>query len=63
MSVRWPGVVRAYVASKSHTIKSFIGIEFRLADGSRLALLAQNLQGCGDVARLITTARRRSQKG
>lgn len=57
------GVVRAHVAAKSHPIKLIIGSEFHLADGPRIVLLAQNLQGYGDLAQLITAARRRSSKG
>ncbi len=57
------GVVRAYVAAKTQPIKLIVGSEFRLADAPRVVLLAQNLQGYGDLAQLITTARRRSGKG
>ncbi|MDD5329714.1 MAG: error-prone DNA polymerase [Sulfuricella sp.] len=57
------GVVRAHVAAKEHGIKLVVGAEFRLADGPRLALLATDREGYGNLSQLITTARRAAAKG
>jgi error-prone DNA polymerase len=57
------GVVRAHVAAKEHDLKLIIGAEFRLADGPKLVLLASDRDAYGNLSQLITTARRRSEKG
>ncbi len=57
------GVVRAHVAAKETGLKLIIGSEFTLDDGLRLVLLAQNLNGYGNLCELITLARRRATKG
>src|SRR5262245_47599304 len=56
-------VVRAHVAAKEAGLKLIIGSEFTLDDGLRLVLLAENLNGYGNLCELITRARRRSIKG
>ncbi|MDQ7990822.1 MAG: error-prone DNA polymerase, partial [Candidatus Dactylopiibacterium sp.] len=40
-----------------------VGAEFRLADGLRCVLLAQDREGYGNLGALITLARRRAEKG
>jgi len=57
------GVVRAHVAAREHKLKLIVGAELRLEDGSRLALLAADRRSYGALSRLITTGRRRAQKG
>ncbi|WP_206951744.1 error-prone DNA polymerase [Trinickia acidisoli] len=62
------GVVRAHDAAKKVGLPLVIGSYFRLchADGSPsfgLILLAQNREGYGNLAELITLARTRSPKG
>jgi len=57
------GVVRAHVAAKAHQLKLIVGAEFRLADGPGIVLLARDRDGYGNLSELITTARRRSEKG
>ena len=57
------GVVRAHIAAKEHNLKLIIGAEFRLADGPKLVLLATDRDAYGNLSQLITTARRRSEKG
>src|SRR5690606_12085322 len=57
------GVVRAHVEAKDTGLKLIIGSEFRLEDGLRLVLLAQDLNGYGNLCELITLARRRAPKG
>src|SRR3970040_1672473 len=57
------GVVRAHVAAKEHGLKLIVGAEFRIADGPKLVLLATDREAYGNLSQLITTARRRSQKG
>ncbi len=57
------GVVRAHVAAKEHGIKLIVGAEFRIAEGPKLVLLATDREAYGNLSRLITAARRRSQKG
>src|SRR3990172_5265001 len=57
------GVVRAHVAAKAHRIKLIVGAEFRLAGGPMIVLLASDRDAYGNLSELITTARRRSEKG
>ena len=62
------GAVRAHVAAKVRNLPLVIGAYFRLvnADGSPafgLILLAQNREGYGNLAELITLARMRAPKG
>jgi error-prone DNA polymerase len=57
------GIVRAHVAAKEHPLKLIAGTELRLEDGMRLALLATDRRAYGALCSLITTGRRRGQKG
>ena len=57
------GAVRAHMAAREAGIKLIVGTEITLADGLRLALLAQNRAGYGNLSALITLGRRRAQKG
>ncbi len=57
------GIVRAWEASKDTGVKLIVGTEVRLADGPKLVLLAMSRDGYSDICRLITTGRRRSEKG
>src|SRR6185436_14767693 len=57
------GIVRAHVAAKEKNFKLIVGAEFRLEDGLRLVLLAPDRRAYGALSSLITTARRRMQKG
>jgi error-prone DNA polymerase len=57
------GVVRAHLAAREHGLKLVVGAEFRLADGTQLALLATDRRSYGALAALITTGRRRAPKG
>ncbi len=62
------GVVRAHVAAKQHALHLLIGSQFQLsgADGGAafsVILLAQDREGYGNLAELITLARTRASKG
>ncbi|HGG58861.1 MAG TPA: error-prone DNA polymerase [Gammaproteobacteria bacterium] len=57
------GVVRAHEAAKAHGIKLIIGSELRLTDGLKLVALATNREGYAQLSALITTGRRRADKG
>ncbi|WP_293780348.1 error-prone DNA polymerase [uncultured Oxalicibacterium sp.] len=59
------GVVRAHVEAKKHdaNFKLIIGSELTLSCGMKLVLLAQNLEGYGNLSELITLGRRRVEKG
>ena len=57
------GVVRAHAAAKNTRLKLIIGAEFKLEDGLRFVLLAQNRQGYGNLSELITRGRRNAKKG
>ncbi|HKB84212.1 MAG TPA: error-prone DNA polymerase [Burkholderiales bacterium] len=59
------GVVRAHVAAREHgnAFRLIIGAEFRLDDGLRFVLLAQNREGYGHLSELITRGRRNAPKG
>jgi error-prone DNA polymerase len=57
------GIVRAWQAAKSVELPLIIGSEMRIEDGPKLVLLVENLEGYQTLCRLITRARRRTQKG
>ncbi len=63
------GVVRAHVAAKAHGMALLLGAQFcvqpRNADEAAftLVLLAQNLNGYGNLCQFITKLRRASEKG
>jgi error-prone DNA polymerase len=57
------GIVRAWQAAKSVELPLIIGSEIRIENGPKLVLLAENLEGYQALCRLITRARRRTQKG
>ncbi|MDY6982687.1 MAG: error-prone DNA polymerase [Pseudomonadota bacterium] len=57
------GVVRAHLEAKKTGLKLILGSEFKLDDGLRLVLLAENIEGYGNLCELITRARRRAPKG
>jgi error-prone DNA polymerase len=57
------GVVRAHMAAKHLRLKLIIGAEFRLTCGLKLAALAIDRRGYGQLCRLITRARRAAVKG
>jgi len=57
------GVVRAHLAAREHAIRLVIGTELRLQEGLRLVLLAPNRKAYGQIASLISRARRRCPKG
>ncbi|MEO8670874.1 MAG: error-prone DNA polymerase [Tahibacter sp.] len=57
------GIVRAWEASKASGVRLIVGSEIQLADGPKLVLLVENQDGYTELCRLITLARRRSDKG
>ncbi|MHC8372345.1 error-prone DNA polymerase [Pseudomonas sp. MDT1-85] len=57
------GIVRAWQAAKAVELPLIIGSEIRIEDGPKLVLLVENLEGYQTLCRLITRARRRTQKG
>ncbi|WP_218585646.1 error-prone DNA polymerase [Pseudomonas izuensis] len=57
------GIVRAWQAAKSVELPLIIGSEMRIENGPKLVLLVENLEGYQSLCRLITRARRRTQKG
>jgi error-prone DNA polymerase len=57
------GIVRAWQAAKKANLPLVTGAEFTLDDGPKLVLLAENHDGYSRLCRLITQARRRSEKG
>ncbi|MGE6323637.1 PHP domain-containing protein, partial [Pseudomonas oryzihabitans] len=57
------GVVRAWQASEKHDVRLIVGAEFQVAQGPKLVLLVEDLQGYQQLCRLITLARRRADKG
>lgn len=57
------GIVRAWQAARSVELPLIIGSEMRIEDGPKLVLLVENLEGYQHLCRVITRARRRSQKG
>ncbi|MGH8145556.1 MAG: PHP domain-containing protein, partial [Rhodanobacteraceae bacterium] len=57
------GIVRAHQAAHDAGVPLIVGSEFRLADGLRLVLLAENRIGYTHLCTLITRGRRASKKG
>ncbi|HYG78586.1 MAG TPA: error-prone DNA polymerase [Planctomycetota bacterium] len=57
------GVVRAHMAAKEAKLKLLIGAEIAPVDGPPILLYAKDRAGYGRLSRLITTGRRRSEKG
>lgn len=57
------GIVRAWQAAKSVELPLIIGSEIRIENGPKLVLLVESLEGYQALCRLITCARRRTQKG
>ncbi len=57
------GIVRAFEAARDTGIKLIVGNEMQLADGPKIVLLVENLEGYVRLCELITRARRRSAKG
>jgi len=57
------GIVRAHVAAKEHGFKLIAGSEILLQDGPRIAFLATDREGYGNLCELITAGRRRAKKG
>jgi error-prone DNA polymerase len=57
------GIVRAHAAARDAGLKLIAGAEFRLNDGLGLVVLAPNRRAYGDLATLISTARRNADKG
>jgi len=57
------GVVRAHLAARDRGLPLIVGSEITLADGPRLVLLAEDREGYGNLAELITAGRRRAPKG
>ncbi|WP_338544725.1 error-prone DNA polymerase [Pseudomonas benzopyrenica] len=57
------GIVRAWQASEKHDVRLIVGAELQVAQGPKLVLLVEDLQGYQQLCRLITLARRRADKG
>lgn len=59
------GVVRAHTAIKQHqlAIRQIVGSVFTLNDECRFVLLCPDREGYTELCRIITNARRRSEKG
>ncbi|MGB8715729.1 MAG: error-prone DNA polymerase [Rhodanobacteraceae bacterium] len=57
------GIVRAFEAAREFGMHLIVGSELRIEDGPRVVLLAENRDGYAQLCRLITRARRRSEKG
>ncbi|WP_313918414.1 error-prone DNA polymerase [Tahibacter sp.] len=57
------GIVRAFVASRTHDLPLIVGSELRLEDGLALVLLVESPDGYANLCRIITQARLRSDKG
>ncbi|WP_434697416.1 error-prone DNA polymerase [Pseudomonas sp. Z1-14] len=57
------GIVRAWQAARELGLQLIVGSEIQVEDGPKLVLLVENLVGYQNLCRLITRARRRSEKG
>ena len=56
-------LVRAHVEAEKQDIKIISGSEFYFVDGTKIVLLAENLEAYKKISTLITKSRRRSNKG
>lgn len=57
------GVVRAHEAARDSGLKLLIGTRVQLREGIRLCLYAMNRKGYANLCRLLTTGKRRAEKG
>ena len=57
------GIVRAWQAARELQLPLIVGSEILVENGPKLVLLVENLEGYQALCRLITRARRRSEKG
>jgi len=57
------GIVRAWETARECGIKLIVGSEMRTTDGLHLVLVAPDQAAYAQICRLITTARRRADKG
>ena len=57
------GVVKAHIAARDHGIKLIVGSEFKFSEDITIVLLARNREAYGQICSLITSGRRRSEKG
>lgn len=57
------GIVRAWQAARELDLHLIVGSEIQVEHGPKLVLLVENLEGYQALCRLITRARRRSEKG
>ncbi|HSX59869.1 MAG TPA: error-prone DNA polymerase [Tahibacter sp.] len=57
------GIVRAFNASRDRGLPLIVGSELRLDDGLVLVVLVEDQTGYANLCRIITQARRRSEKG
>ncbi len=57
------GIVRAHVKARELGLKLIIGSQVTVSDGSAIVLLVQDRGGYGNLCRLLTTGRLRSEKG
>ncbi|MBC3949704.1 error-prone DNA polymerase [Pseudomonas folii] len=57
------GIVRAWQAAKKTELPLIVGSEIQIADGPKVVLLVENLQGYQALCQLITVGRRRAKKG
>jgi error-prone DNA polymerase len=57
------GAPRSFTAAKEHNIRSLVGSELTLEDGSVLPVLVMNRKGYQNLCRMITRAQLRAPKG
>ncbi len=57
------GIVRAWQASKEAGLPMIVGSEIAIKNGPKVVFLAESLRGYQALCRVITLARRRSEKG
>ncbi|MCA8917517.1 MAG: error-prone DNA polymerase [Planctomycetes bacterium] len=57
------GIVRAHVMAKQYGLKLLVGTRIPLVDGPDICLYAMNRKGYGDLCRLLTLGKPRTEKG
>ena len=57
------GIVRAHVAARTHGIRTIVGAEMSISDGTTIVLLVRTREGYANLCRLISLGRLRNEKG
>ena len=57
------GIVRGHAAAKEIGVRYIVGVRLVLSDGGEILAYPENREAYGRLCRLLTTGKRRSEKG